>query len=94
MQVTLRASTGAKILVWLEHDHYHVRLADRTDDPRISLDMDLFEVIAEVAGLDLEEGAQAVEAMTLAEDAERRLRASGGGPDPGGEPPRRLQNQR
>jgi hypothetical protein len=93
MQVTLRASTGAKILVWLEHDSYRVQLADRTDDPRICLELDLFEVIAELAGLELEEGAQAVEAMTLAEEAERRLRASGGGPDPGGEPPLRLQSQ-
>ncbi|MDQ6605614.1 MAG: hypothetical protein M3Z06_03605 [Actinomycetota bacterium] len=94
MQVTLRASTGAKILVWLEHDSYHVRLADRSDDPRICLEMDLFEVIAELARLDLEEGAQTVEAMRLAEDAERRLRGSSGGPDAGEQPPLRLQNQR
>jgi hypothetical protein len=78
MKVTLRASTGAKILVWCENDSFHARLADRPDDPQICLEMDLFEVIAELAGLDLEEGAQAAEAMTLAEDAERRLRSADG----------------
>ena len=95
MEVTLRASTAAKILVWLENASYHVQLADRTDAPRICSQMDLFEVIAELAGLDLEEGAQAAEAMTLAEVAERRLRRpSGSPPDAGGDPPRRLQSQR
>jgi hypothetical protein len=93
MQVTLRASTGAKILVWRQDDSYHVRLADGSGDPRISLEMDLFEVIAELAGLDLDEGAQAVEAMTLAEDAELRLRSPGGGPDTGAEPSQRLQSR-
>lgn len=38
--------------------------------------VDLFEVIAEIAGLDLEVGEQAAEAMSLAEAAQRRLAAS------------------
>lgn len=78
MNVTLRASTGAKILVWRENNGFHSRPADGTGDPRLCLDMDLFEVIAELAGLDLEEGSQAAEAMRLAEYAERRLPGSEG----------------
>lgn len=35
--------------------------------------VDLFEVIAEIAGLDLEVGEQAAEAMLLAEAARRQL---------------------
>jgi hypothetical protein len=78
MQVTLRASTGAKILVWHENDSFQARLADRHGDSQPCLEMDLFEVIAELAGLDLEEGAQAAEAMTLAEEAEARLGSADG----------------
>ena len=73
MELTLRASTGAKILVWRENELYHARRFDVAGDIKVCLAMDLFEVIAEIADLDLERGAEAVEAIELAESALRRL---------------------
>lgn len=73
MPLTLRASTGAKILVWRENDLYHAQRSDSSTDTQVCLAMDLFEVIAELAGLDLERGAEAAEAIELAESALRRL---------------------
>ncbi len=77
MKVTLRASTGAKILVWRQDDSFYVQLLGSTVDPRICREMELFEAIAELAGLDLEEGSRTAEAMRLAGEAERRLRGAG-----------------
>jgi hypothetical protein len=68
----LRASTGAKILVWRESDLYHAQRSDPSTDTQVCLAMDLFEVIAELAGL-LERGAESAEAIELAESAPRRL---------------------
>lgn len=74
MQVTLRASNGAKILVWHEGDLFHVRRADApTEQSRASTGLELFEIIAELAELDLEDGAQAAKAIALSESAQRRL---------------------
>ena len=73
MELTLRASTGAKILVWRENDVYHARRSDGSMDTQVCLAMDLFEVVAELASLDLERGAEAAEAIELAESALRRL---------------------
>jgi len=73
MELTLKASTGAKILVWRENDLYHAQRSDLAMDTQVCLAMDLFEVIAELAGLDLERGAEAAEAIELAESALRRL---------------------
>jgi len=39
----------------------------------VCLAVDLFEVIAELSGLDLEDRAEAAEAVALAEEARRRL---------------------
>jgi hypothetical protein len=86
MKVTLRASTAAKIVVWLDGDEYHARLADSADRPQTCMDVDLFEVIAELAGLDLDQGEQAAEAMRLAETAQRRLAPDTVTPDDGFEP--------
>jgi hypothetical protein len=86
LNVTLRASTGAKILVWRENETFHARPAKASGEPQICLAVDLFEVIAELAGLDLDEGAQAAEAMRLADEAERRLPTSSGEEADGGEP--------
>jgi len=72
MRITLIASTGAKIFVWREEDMFHARLAQRPD-VQICLGIDLFEVIAELAGLDLEQDRQAQEAVSLAEHAQQRL---------------------
>ena len=73
MELTLRASTGAKILVWREKDLYHARRSDGSMDTQVCLAMDLFEGVAELASLDLERGAEAAEAIELAESALRRL---------------------
>ena len=73
MELTLRASTGAKILVWRESDLYHAQRSDAAMDTQVRLAMDLLEVIAELAGLDLERGAEAAEAIELAESALRRM---------------------
>ncbi len=77
MQVTVRASTGAAVHIWQQFDSYCARRADATDDPQICLGVDLFEVIAELAGLDLEESGQAAEAVRLADDAQRSLGSDG-----------------
>ena len=73
MRITLTTSTGAKILVWREEDMFHARLADSSDDVQICLGIDLFEVIAELAGLDLEQERQAQEAIRLSEFAQHEL---------------------
>jgi hypothetical protein len=65
MRVSLRASTGAKIIVWREEDVLHSRRADAAHMAQICLAVDLFEVIAELAGLDLERHEQAAEAIGL-----------------------------
>lgn len=75
-KVTLTASTGAKILVWREDDMLHARRASAAGEEQICLAVDLFEVIADLAGLDLEHEGQAAEALELAEDAQRRLSRS------------------
>jgi hypothetical protein len=80
MKVTLRASTGAKILVWREEDVLHARRADAADRAQVCLAVDLFEVVAGLADLDLEQGEQAAEAIALAEHAQRELGVARGSP--------------
>jgi hypothetical protein len=84
MKVTLGASTGAKIAVWRrvdpdgsrsEKDLFHARRVDRKGEPQTCWGVDLFEVIAELAQLDLGDPPQAAEALRLAANAQRRLRA-------------------
>jgi hypothetical protein len=75
MKVTLGASTGARIAVWREKDLFRARRVDRKDEPQTCWGVDLFEVIAELAQLDLDDPAQAAEALRLAARAQRRLRA-------------------
>ncbi len=89
MQVTVRASTGAAVLVWRQLDSYYARRADTNDDPEICLGVDLFEVIAELAGLDLDEPGDAAEAVTLANDAQQTLSGERGN-DEEREPERRY----
>jgi hypothetical protein len=73
MTVTLTASTGAKILVWREKDMFAALRAGGTADAQICLGIDLFEVIAELAGLDLDNEEESEEATQLATDARQRL---------------------
>lgn len=69
MKVTLGTSTGARIDVRQEQDIFHARRADQLGEPQTCLGVDLFEVIAELAQLDLDHAAQAAEAIRLAERA-------------------------
>ena len=73
MTVTFTASTGAKILVWREKDMFAASRAGANEEAQICLGIDLFEVIAELAGLDLDDESQAEEATGLADDARQRL---------------------
>jgi hypothetical protein len=72
MKVTIIASNGAEIVVWREQDTYSARRAEEASEPQICLAVDLFEVIAELAELDLERADQAAEALALSQDVLRR----------------------
>ncbi len=73
MTATLTASTGAKILVWRERDMFAALRAGGDEEAQICLGIDLFEVIAELAGLDLNDEQQSDEATRLSEEACQRL---------------------
>jgi hypothetical protein len=73
MTVTLTASTGAKILVWRERDMFAALRAGGDEEAQVCLGIDLFEVIAELAGLDLESEEQSEEATQLSGEARQRL---------------------
>jgi hypothetical protein len=73
MTVTVTASTGAKILVWREKDMFAALGAGSAEEAQICLGIDLFEVVAELAGLDLEDPEHADEATRLATEAQHRL---------------------
>lgn len=78
MKVTLRPSTGIRVEVWREQREFHAHRADAIDDVQICLAVDLFEVIAELAELDLESEAGAAEATALAAKAQRQLTPGAG----------------
>ena len=73
MTVTLTTSTGAKILVWREKDMFAALRAGGSEEAQICLGVDLFEVVAELAGLDLDDDEQSEEATRLADEARQRL---------------------
>jgi hypothetical protein len=73
LKVTVRASTGAHIRVWRENDLYYARPAGSAMEPQICAAVDLFEVIAELAGLNLEVKVESAEAVRLAIEAQREL---------------------
>jgi hypothetical protein len=73
MTVSFTASTGAKILVWREKDMFAASRAGAAEEPQICLGIDLFEVVAELAGLDLDDEGDAEEATRLADEARQRL---------------------
>lgn len=73
MTVNLTASTGAKILVWREKDMFAALRAGGSEEAQVCLGIDLFEVIAELAGLDLDSEPDADEATRLATEARQRL---------------------
>jgi hypothetical protein len=59
--------------VWREEDMFAASLAGAADEAQICLGVDLFEVVAELAGLDLDDARDADEATRLAVEAQRRL---------------------
>jgi hypothetical protein len=73
MKVTLTASTHVQILVWREGDLFAAHRADAAKERQICLGVDLFEVLAELAGLDLDDPTQGAEAIALAGRAQRWL---------------------
>ena len=73
LKVTVRASNGARIRVWRQNGLYHARPAGSAVEPQICVAVDLFEVIAELAGLNLDVKAQSAEAVRLAGEAQRQL---------------------
>ncbi len=73
MTVTLTASTGAKILVWREKDMFAALRAGASAEAQVCLGIDLFEVIAELAGLDLDDPEESEEATRMADHARARL---------------------
>lgn len=75
MKYRLRTSTGATIDVWREQDLFHARRGDEEGEPQSCWAVDLFEVIADLADLDLDDPAQAAEAMDLAGRAHQGLHA-------------------
>jgi hypothetical protein len=78
MKLNLRASTGVDIVVWRDDETFHAQRADDASEPQICLGVDLFEVIADLADLDLDDTSHAAEAVSLADDAQRRLRDGNG----------------
>lgn len=80
MKITVDPSTGVRVQVWREQQLFHAARANAAETPQICLGVDLFEVIAELAGLDLELPAEAEEANMLAHDVRQRL-ASQAAPD-------------
>ena len=73
MQFMLTATTGAKIVVWREDEMFHAHAPGSPLAPQVCQAVDLFEVIAELAGLDLEVAEQSVEAVSLATRAQETL---------------------
>jgi hypothetical protein len=73
MQLMLTATTGAKIVVWREGEMFHARTSGSARAPQVCLAVDLFEVIAELAGLDIDLAEHSAEAVSLAAYAQEAL---------------------
>jgi hypothetical protein len=73
MKAHVTASTSKTVTVWREGELFHARTSEEPDDTQVCLGVDLFEVIAELAELDLERPDQAAEALELADDARIQL---------------------
>ena len=73
MRATVTASTGRTIVLWRQGDTFCARPAEECSEPEVCLAVDLFEVIAELAGLDLDRDDDASEAIRLAKYAQTEL---------------------
>jgi|ERR1039458_1425397 hypothetical protein len=73
MKITITPTTEVPVVVWINDGIFYARQSDTVHEPQICLAVDLFEVIAELAGLDLEDSSQSAEAVALANQAQREL---------------------
>ncbi len=73
MRVKIQASTGTEVVVWRDGTLFFAARAGAEKEPQVCLAVDLFEVIAELASLDLEKSDQAHEATKLANAAQTDL---------------------
>jgi hypothetical protein len=73
MKLRVSASTGTTVLIWREDETYCARRESAAVPPEVCLAVDLFEVIAELAGLDLDRDDDVSEAIRLAQYAQDRL---------------------
>jgi hypothetical protein len=78
MKAQVKASTAKTVAVWREGDLFHARTEAAAGDEQVCLGVDLFEVIAELAELDLERPDEAAEALALADDARIQLMRGNG----------------
>ncbi len=83
MRITVEPSTGVRLQVWRERQLFHATRKDAVEAAQICLGVDLFEVIAELAELDLERPDEAEEANGLAQRVQQTLASE----DPLGERP-------
>jgi hypothetical protein len=73
MKVQVTASTAKTVAIWQEGDLFHARAIDAAGDEQVCLGVDLFEVIAELAALNLDDDGQAAEALELAQATRAKL---------------------
>jgi hypothetical protein len=73
MKISVQASTGIEVIVWRDGTWFHATRAGSDSEPQLCMPIDLFEVIAELADLDLERVEDAREALGLADEAQRDL---------------------
>jgi hypothetical protein len=73
MKITITPTTEVPVVVWINDGMFYARQSDTVTEPQICLAVDLFEVIAELAGLDLEDAEQSAEAVALAYQAHTEL---------------------
>jgi hypothetical protein len=66
-------TTGKTVVVSWDGELFHARQKDAVGDAQVCLGVDLFEVVAELAELDLEREGQALEALELANAARTEL---------------------
>ena len=81
MRLQVTASTAVTVVVSWDGELFHARAEDAGADEQVCLGVDLFEVIAELTGLDLEREAEAAEALALANSVRSELLAADGDDD-------------
>jgi len=73
MKAQVTASTAKTVVVWRDGELFHARADAAGGGEQVCLGVDLFEVIAELAELDLERPDEAAEALALADDVRIQL---------------------